>query len=94
MQDIRWCKKQNGKFSVFQLQDDPITSIVQRSNNGCTIMQESVIFYHITNQDTNLEIMCESPFYTNEGDECGRKRGINLKLDIPTNITRNQGNIQ
>lgn len=42
-------------------------------------MQNSILFYHVTQSNTDLEIMCESGW----GSACGIK-GINAKLSIPT----------
>lgn len=34
-QDIRWCRKENGKFKILLLQDPPRKSIFKRSKDGC-----------------------------------------------------------
>lgn len=78
-QDIRWCKKENGKFKVLLLQDPPRASLFERSKDGCRVVQKSVIFYRISENDTNLEFMCESRY----GPVCGAQ-GINLTLSVPT----------
>lgn len=44
-------------------------------------MQKSVLFYRVSQNDTALEVMCESGY----GYACGIK-GINATLSIPTRI--------
>lgn len=46
-------------------------------------MQNSVLFYHISQNDTALEVMCESGW----GYVCGIN-GINATLSIPTTDTQ------
>lgn len=83
-QDIRWCKKISGKFKVMSLQDRSQTVITSRSKDGCRVIQKSVIFYHVSQNDTLLDIMCESG-YPDYGYECG-ERGINLQIRIPITL--------
>ncbi|XP_056008116.1 uncharacterized protein LOC125665213 isoform X2 [Ostrea edulis] len=83
-QDIRWCKKDSGKFKPMSLQDQPLTSLVSRSEDGCVLTQESKIFYHIERNDTDLEIMCESGYKTYR-KECGIE-GANATLYINTDM--------
>lgn len=83
-QDIRWCKKISGKFKVMSLQDRSQTVITSRSKDGCRVVQKSAIFYHVSQNDTLLDIMCESG-YPDYGYECG-ERGINLKFRIPITL--------
>nr|XP_022310212.1 uncharacterized protein LOC111115677 isoform X2 [Crassostrea virginica] len=78
--NIRWCKKEKELFRVISLQDHPTSSIVHRSKDGCTLTENSVIFYHITNRDTDLEIMCESGSHSYY---CGFS-GLNSSISIPT----------
>nr|XP_034310132.1 uncharacterized protein LOC105344558 isoform X4 [Crassostrea gigas] len=77
--DIRWCKNESGKFQKLSLQHPPLTSIVSRSKDGCSVVQKSVIFYHILQNDTDVDLMCESGY----SGTCG-KSGINLTISIPT----------
>lgn len=81
--DIRWCRKENGKFKLLSFQDPPRTNVVKRSIDGCTVVQNSVLFYHISQNDTALEVMCESGW----GYVCGIN-GINATLSIPTTDTQ------
>lgn len=83
-QDIRWCKIISGKFKVMSLQDRSQTVITSRSKDGCRVVQKSAIFYHVSQNDTLLDIMCESG-YPDYGYECG-ERGINLKFRIPITL--------
>lgn len=83
-QDIRWCKKISGKFKVMSLQDRSQTVITSRSKDGCRFVQKSAIFYHVSQNDTLLDIMCESG-YPDYGYECG-ERGINLQIRIPITL--------
>lgn len=46
-------------------------------------MQKSVLFYRVSQNDTALEVMCESGY----GYSCGRK-GINATISIPTGDTQ------
>lgn len=55
---------------------------MKRSTDGCTVLQNSVLFYHVTQSNTDLEIMCESGW----GSACGIK-GVNATLSIPTTDT-------
>eukprot|EP00105_Crassostrea_gigas_P030012 XP_011452166.2 PREDICTED: uncharacterized protein LOC105345649 isoform X2 [Crassostrea gigas] len=81
--DIRWCRKENGKFKLISFQDPPLTDVVERSKDGCTVVQNSFLFYHVSQNDTALEIMCESGW----GYACGI-HGINATLNIPTKDTK------
>lgn len=58
---------------------------MSRSNDGCKIVQKSVIFHYISRRDTEVEIMCESGY---DARMCG-KSGINLTISIPTASTNN-----
>lgn len=64
-------------------QDPPRTNVVKRSKDGCTVVQNSVLFYHISQNDSALEVMCESGW----GYACGIN-GINATLRIPTTDTQ------
>ncbi|XP_062607994.1 uncharacterized protein LOC134269802 [Saccostrea cucullata] len=55
---VKCCKKKFGKFKPISLQDSPIMTLVPSGQNGCN--QHSLIFYHITQNDTELEIMCDA----------------------------------
>ncbi|XP_065929496.1 uncharacterized protein [Magallana gigas] len=77
--NIRWCKNESGKLQKLSLQHPPLTSIVSRIKDGCSVVQKSVIFYHILKNDTDLDLMCESGY----GGTCG-KSGINYTISIPT----------
>jgi hypothetical protein len=66
------------------LQDQPITTLISRSKNGCKITQESKVFYHIERHDTDLEIMCESG-YNKYRRECGIG-SVNATLYINTDV--------
>lgn len=66
------------------LQDRSQTVITSRSKDGCRVVQKSAIFYHVSQNDTLLDIMCESG-YPDYGYECG-ERGINLKFRIPITL--------
>lgn len=57
--------------------------MVKRSKDGCTVVQNSVLFYHISQNDTALEVMCESGW----DSACGIN-GINATLRIPTTDTK------
>lgn len=81
--DIRWCRKENGNFRFISFQEPPRTNVVKRSKDGCTVVQKSVLFYHVSQNDTALEIMCESGW----GYACGIN-GINATLNIPTTDTQ------
>lgn len=63
------------------LQDPSHTEIKSRSKDGCSVVQKSVIFYRVSQNDTLLDIMCESG-YSNNDNECGES-GINLQFRIP-----------
>ncbi|XP_078321554.1 uncharacterized protein LOC111111858 isoform X2 [Crassostrea virginica] len=80
---IRWCKKEKDEFRVLSLQNLPTSSIVYRSKDGCTLTENSVIFYHITKHDMDLEIMCETGF---NHYLCGLS-GLNSSVSIPTSNT-------
>lgn len=56
---------------------------MKRSKDGCTVVQNSVLFYHISQNDSVLEAMCESGW----GYACGIN-GINETLRIPTTDTQ------
>lgn len=83
---IRWCKKENGKVKVLLLQDPHRASLFERSKDGFRVVQKSVIFYRISENDTNLEFMCESRY----GLVCGAQ-GINLTLSVPTIVKSTGG---
>lgn len=65
---------------MISLQEEPKTQIISLSEDGCSFMQQSEIFYHITNDDADLEIMCE--LYSSR---CGNGRS-NASLHISTDI--------
>lgn len=60
---------------------------MKKSTDGCTVVQKSVLFYRVSQNDTALEIMCESGY----GHACGIK-GVNATLSIPT-INTQPGNL-
>ncbi|XP_065928832.1 uncharacterized protein [Magallana gigas] len=82
--DIRWCKYVSGKYEVISLQDTPQTQIVSQSKDGCTFVQKSEIFYHITDEDNELEIMCELGY--NENSKICDKGRFNSTLRIATEL--------
>lgn len=82
LQDIRWCKSVAGQYEVISLQENPQTQIVSQSEDGCTFLQKSEIFYHITDEDNDPEIMCELG-YNESSKICGKGR-FNSTLQIPT----------
>lgn len=41
------------------MQEEPKTQIISRSEDRCTFMQQSDNFNRNTNDDTDLEIICE-----------------------------------
>lgn len=65
------------------MQEEPKTQIISRSEDRCTFMQQSDIFNRITNDDTDLEIMCD--VYDKYSTTC-RKSGFNSLLHISTDI--------
>lgn len=83
-QDIRWCKNVSGQYEVISLQDTPQTQIVSQSKDGCTFVQKSEIFYHITDEDNELEIMCELGY--NENSKICDKGRFNTTLRIATEL--------
>lgn len=87
MQTIRWCKKEKEQFRVLSLQTPPTSSIVYRSKDGCTLTENSVIFYHITKHDMGLEIMCETGY---NYFICGLS-GLSSSVSIPTSDTIKKG---
>lgn len=82
--DIRWCKSVAGQYEVISLQDNPQTQTVSQSEDGCTFLQKSEIFYHITDEDNDPEIMCELG-YNEKSKICGKGR-FNSTLQIPTTL--------
>eukprot|EP00105_Crassostrea_gigas_P017999 XP_011435983.1 PREDICTED: uncharacterized protein LOC105334289 isoform X1 [Crassostrea gigas] len=82
--DIRWCKNVSGQYEVISLQDTPQTQIVSQSKDGCTFVQLSEIFYHITGEDNDLEIMCELGY--NENSKICDKGRFNSTLRINTEL--------
>lgn len=84
LQDIRWCKHVSGKYEVISLQDTPQMQIVSQSKDGCIFVQKSEIFYHITDEDNELEIMCELE-YNEISKICGKGR-FNSTLRIATEL--------
>lgn len=80
--DIRWCKAISRQYEVMTLQENPQTQIVSQREDGCTFIQKSEIFYYITNDDTDLEIMCEMG-YSKYSKICGNGR-FNSTLRIFT----------
>lgn len=56
---------------------------MRKSKDGCTVVQKSVLFYHISQNDTVLEVICESGY----GHACGIN-GINATLSIQTTDTQ------
>lgn len=82
--DIRWCKNVSGQYEVISLQETPQTQIVSQSKDGCTFVQKSEIFYHITDEDNELEIMCELGY--NENSKICDKGRFNTTLRIATEL--------
>uniref|UniRef100_A0A8W8MC94 Ig-like domain-containing protein n=1 Tax=Magallana gigas TaxID=29159 RepID=A0A8W8MC94_MAGGI len=82
--DIRWCKSVSGQYQVISLQDTPQTQIVSQREDGCTYVQKSEIFYHITEEDNDLDIMCELEYIKNS-KICGKGR-FNSTLRISTHL--------
>lgn len=83
-QDIRWCKSVSGQYQVISLQDTPQTQIESQREDGCTYVQKSEIFYHITEEDNDLDIMCELEYIKNS-KICGKGR-FNSTLRISTHL--------
>lgn len=83
-QDIRWCKSVSGQYQVISLQDTPQTQIESQTEDGCTYVQKSEIFYHITEEDNDLDIMCELEYIKNS-KICGKGR-FNSTLRISTHL--------
>ncbi|XP_062585111.1 uncharacterized protein LOC134246766 [Saccostrea cucullata] len=81
---VRWCKKESGTFKPISLQDSPIMTLVPSGQDGCT--QFSLIFYHITQNDTDLEIMCDmkSSIYDTECREYSNTPKILINTSIET----------
>lgn len=65
------------------MQEEPKAQIISRSEDRCTFMQQSDNFNRITNDDTDLEIMCD--VYDKYSTTC-RKSGSNSLLHISTDI--------
>lgn len=84
LQDIRWCKNVLGQYEVISLQETSQTQIVSQSKDGCTSVQISEIFYHITDEDNELEIMCELGY--NENSKTCDKGRFNSTLRIATEL--------
>nr|XP_019925316.2 uncharacterized protein LOC105334289 [Crassostrea gigas] len=82
--DIRWCKNVLGQYEVISLQETSQTQIVSQSKDGCTSVQISEIFYHITDEDNELEIMCELGY--NENSKTCDKGRFNSTLRIATEL--------
>nr|XP_034308564.1 uncharacterized protein LOC117683474 [Crassostrea gigas] len=82
--DIRWCKSVSGQYEVISLQDSPQTHIISQREDGCTFVQKSEIFYHITDEDNDLEIICELE-YNEISKICGKGR-FNSTLRISTHL--------
>uniref|UniRef100_A0A8W8MBX3 Ig-like domain-containing protein n=1 Tax=Magallana gigas TaxID=29159 RepID=A0A8W8MBX3_MAGGI len=81
--NIRWCEKENGTFKLISIQDPPRTNVEKSSTDGCTVVQKSVLFYRVSQNDTAVEVMCESGY----GYSCGRE-GINATISIRTGDTQ------
>lgn len=65
------------------MQEEPKTQIISRSEDRCTFMQQSDNFNRITNDDTDLEIVCE--LYEKYSTIC-RKSGSKSLLHISTDV--------
>lgn len=65
------------------MQEEPKTQIISRSEDRCTFMQQSDNFNRITNDDTDLEIICE--LYDKYSTIC-RKSGSKSSLHISTDV--------
>ncbi|XP_061185615.1 uncharacterized protein LOC133193676 isoform X2 [Saccostrea echinata] len=57
-ENIKWCKKTPSGFRELKLQEPPLTTPLSSSEDGCTHVQKSEIFYHLTQTDEELEIIC------------------------------------
>eukprot|EP00105_Crassostrea_gigas_P041167 XP_019925315.1 PREDICTED: uncharacterized protein LOC109619525 [Crassostrea gigas] len=79
---IRWCKSVSGQYEVISLHENHQTHNVSQSDDGCTVVQTSEIFYHITKEDNDLEIICELG-YNKSNKICGYGR-FNSTLHIET----------
>lgn len=82
-QGIRWCKSASGQIKTISLQEKPNTHNISRRKDRCTFMQQSDIFNRITNDDTDLEIMCE---LNDKYSTTSRKSRSNSLLYISTDI--------
>lgn len=73
----------SGQIKTISMQEEPKAQIISWSEDRCTFMQQSDIFNRITNDDTDLEIMCD--VYDKYSTTC-RKSGFNSLLHISTDI--------
>lgn len=65
------------------MQEEPKTQIISRSEDRCTFMQQLDIFYRITIDDADLEIICD--IYDKYSTACKKGRS-NSSLHISTDI--------
>lgn len=66
---------------VISLQENHQTHNISQSEDGCTFVKKSGIFFHIMNEDNDLEIMCELG-YNKSNKMCGNGR-FNSTIHIP-----------
>ncbi|XP_062620587.1 uncharacterized protein LOC134282163 [Saccostrea cucullata] len=89
-ESVKWCKRTEGEFRPISLQDAPMITLVPIGGIYCS--QISRIFYHIAQNDTDLEIMCDLDFWLKNKNRCAG--GYNSpKLMINTSIEDNEWRI-
>lgn len=66
------------------LQDHPVSTIISESNDGCTLMKKSEMFYHVSTGDVILDITCELG-YESYNKICGSGR-LNGTFNISTTV--------
>lgn len=64
------------------LQDHPVSTIISESNDGCTLIKKSEMFYHVSTGDVILDITCELG-YESYNKICGLGR-LNGAFNIST----------
>nr|XP_022306620.1 uncharacterized protein LOC111112998 [Crassostrea virginica] len=86
-ENFRWCKcvtsySEREKCQIISFQEIPVSSITSQSKDGCTLIKNSETFYHVSNEDVNLNIKCELG-YKGYDKKCGFGRS-NGTLSILT----------
>ncbi|XP_078321376.1 uncharacterized protein LOC111113126 [Crassostrea virginica] len=86
-ENFRWCKSvtslsESENNEIISVQDDPVSSVISESKDGCNLIKRSEIFLHISNADVNLSVTCELG-YASYNKNCGSGRH-NGTLNIPT----------